>query len=206
MPYAVVRDGVITIVPTQDFIPTDSVWIEIPSTINDPIWIKINDDGTLSIRDESEVLSIYKNNKLTVLYEYTTSYIKTYYPLEKQASDQVDTQYWQNYLLMYGIDPVVSRQTIAYCVLQFYDGGWSFEVALNVFLPRHPNPGNVTYWEFAVEQLLKSSIRLEWVKRVKDQFRQLLSILDNTTSLNDIKSLTFEINVPFPYLPTIYSL
>ena len=171
------------------------------------------DNGVLRLKTDTEKLVQLKQQKLKELDSLTTEYITTYYPLTKQNSDSADVAYWQNYLLMYGIDPVKSRQTLAYTIVSFFDQGWSFEQCVQFFLSQFPDPnptkepGGPIYWGYAVEQIIKSGIRMEWLKRVKEKCRQYISEVNNATSITELQNIVFDYsNLPFPNLPTLFKL
>ena len=203
------ENGVVFVTTDVSIAPLDAIDVPDGTSPSD----LVIDNGVLRLKTETEKLLELKQQKLNELDSLTTQYITSHYPLTKQNSDNSDATYWQNYLLMYGIDPVKSRQTIAYAVISFFEQGWSFEQCVQFFLSQFPDPnptkdpGGPIYWNYAVEQILKSGIRMEWLKRVKEKCRHYVTQINNATSITELQNIVFDYsNLPFPNLPSLFEL
>jgi len=208
--YKLIQNGVIRLTD-EIFIPNNPAnkdfqeyqkWLKQGNKpIPEDIPIECIDKQTFQIDNECVFLKL-KENLLNQLNRITTQYIERNYPPIKQKSDIADKDYYENYIRMKNIDEIQFRQLLAQSVLAIYDSNSDFNTELNNIYSALNISEDDTTLKFAIEQLLKVAVRIEFVQRVKAIYRSIKKKIENATTIDELNSIELT-NIQFPELPTL---
>lgn len=155
-------------------------------TGKEPVW---KEDGSIELNNQVS-LKFIKQIKLRELSNKTNEYIQQNYSIQKQNSDIVDIHIWTNYLYVNGLSQADLLNSIFTSVHSFYSGN-KLDKILQQLGSSLNNQNNLSYWDLALEQILKSYIRIEWVNKVKERYRLYKKHIITTKDIDNVENTTF---------------
>ena len=126
--------------------------------------------------------------------EVTYKFISAYYPDWKQKSDNVDSNFWQAWILSKSVDDWTSakiHKTLYDGIAEYFEGSKSFQDILNDIVPADSDHnydwnGQKVQEQFAWAQLGKVAVRQGWVQLTKLKYNEMMEKFENAESKDDL--------------------